>query len=47
MIEEAHVSLQRKSSIPEEEQLAHCLSVRIELGFERNTSCNVASSGWR
>jgi hypothetical protein len=47
MIEEAHVWLQRKSSMSEEEQLAHCLLVRTELVFERNTSCKSEFSMWR
>jgi hypothetical protein len=47
MIEETHVSLQRKTSMLEEKLLAHCFPQRIELGFENNTSCNVGSSRWR
>jgi hypothetical protein len=30
-----------------QEHLEHCFPVRIELVFERNTSCNLDVSGWR
>jgi hypothetical protein len=40
-VEEALVPLERKPYVSEEEHLAHCLLVRFDVVYERNTCHNL------